>query len=111
MFYLLLHLVHRCRPVTLLLMLLHRMPSLLELATCWWWHQKRGCQRVVDVGADVLVRGDWPAHWEPQEEGMMSVAASFPSVKKPRYVDLEEERQWWLKVMQTGLITLQQRCR
>jgi hypothetical protein len=30
---------------------------------------------------DVLVRGEWPARWEPQEEGMMSVAASFPSVR------------------------------
>jgi hypothetical protein len=40
---------------------------------------------------------------------MMSVAASFPSVKKPRFnVDLEEERRQRLKVMQTGLITLQQ---
>jgi hypothetical protein len=41
----------------------------------------------------VLVRGEWPAHWEPQEEGVMSIAAGFPSVKKPRYVDLGEERQ------------------
>jgi hypothetical protein len=40
---------------------------------------------------------------------MMSIAASFPSVKIPRFnVDLEEERQRRLKVMQTGLITLQQ---
>jgi hypothetical protein len=31
-----------------------------------------------------LMRGEWPARWEPQEEGMMSIAASFPSVKKPR---------------------------
>jgi hypothetical protein len=41
----------------------------------------------------VLVRDKWPAHWEPQEEGVMSIAASFPSIKKPRYVDLGEERQ------------------
>jgi hypothetical protein len=41
----------------------------------------------------VLVRGEQPAHWEPQEEGMMSIAASFPSVKKPRYVDLGEKGQ------------------
>jgi hypothetical protein len=41
----------------------------------------------------VLVRGEWPARWEPQEEGVMSIAAGFPSVKKPRYVDLGEERQ------------------
>jgi hypothetical protein len=30
-----------------------------------------------------------PARWEPQEEGMMSIAASFPSVKKPRFIDQE----------------------
>jgi hypothetical protein len=29
---------------------------------------------------------------------MMSAAASFPSVKKPRYVDQEKERQRRLKV-------------
>jgi hypothetical protein len=57
----------------------------------------------------VLVRGEWPARWEPQEEGMMSVAASFSLVKKPRFnVDLEEERRWRMKVMQIGLVTLQQ---
>jgi hypothetical protein len=47
----------------------------------------------VDVGEMILVRGEWPARWEPQEEGVMSIAAGFPSVKKPRYVDLGEERQ------------------
>jgi hypothetical protein len=41
----------------------------------------------------VLMRGEWPAHWEPQEEGVMSIAAGFPLVKKPRYVDLGEERR------------------
>jgi hypothetical protein len=39
------------------------------------------------------VRGEQPARWEPQEEGVMSIAASFPSVKKPRYVDLGEKGQ------------------
>jgi hypothetical protein len=40
------------------------------------------------------MRDEWPARWEPQEEGVMSIAASFPSVKKPRFnVDLGEERQ------------------
>jgi hypothetical protein len=33
----------------------------------------------------VLVRGEQPARWEPQEEGVMSIAASFPSVKKLRF--------------------------
>jgi hypothetical protein len=40
---------------------------------------------------------------------MMSIAASFPSVKKPRFnIVQEKSRQRRLKVMQTGLITLQQ---
>jgi hypothetical protein len=34
----------------------------------------------------------WPARWEPQEEGMMSIAASFPSVKKPRF-NIDQERR------------------
>jgi hypothetical protein len=37
--------------------------------------------------------GKYLARWEPQKKGVMSIAASFPSVKKPRYVDLGEERQ------------------
>jgi hypothetical protein len=36
-----------------------------------------------------LMRGEWPARWEPQEEGMMSIAASFPSVRNQGYVDQE----------------------
>jgi hypothetical protein len=40
-----------------------------------------------------MMRGEWPARWEPQEEGVMSIAASFPSVKKPRFIVLGEERQ------------------
>jgi hypothetical protein len=27
----------------------------------------------------------WPASWEPQEEGMMNIAASFSLSKKPRF--------------------------
>jgi hypothetical protein len=37
------------------------------------------------------VRGGKPARWEPQEEGMMSIAASFPSVKIPRF-NIEQEK-------------------
>jgi hypothetical protein len=60
-------------------------------------------ENVVDVGASSsssprqrrqkksLMRGEWPAHWEPQEEGMMSIAASFPSVKKPRFIVQERK--------------------
>jgi hypothetical protein len=38
----------------------------------------------------------------------MNIAARFPSVKKPRFIVQEKSRQLRLKVMQTGLITLQQ---
>jgi hypothetical protein len=38
-----------------------------------------------------MMRGEWPARWEPQEEGMMSIAASFPSVKKPRFIVQERK--------------------
>jgi hypothetical protein len=31
------------------------------------------------------VRGEQPARWEPQEEGVMSIAAGFSSVKKPKF--------------------------
>jgi hypothetical protein len=34
------------------------------------------------------VDGFSPSSWEPQEEGMMSTAASFSLRKKPRFVSL-----------------------
>jgi hypothetical protein len=33
------------------------------------------------------------AHWEPQEEGMMSTVASLPSVVKPRFIEPVGESQ------------------
>jgi hypothetical protein len=39
----------------------------------------------------LCVVNEWPARWEPQEEGMKSVAASFPSVKKPRFKIVQEK--------------------
>jgi hypothetical protein len=38
-----------------------------ERSDCYWW-----C-------------GEWPASWEPQEEGMMNITASFSLSKKPRF--------------------------
>jgi hypothetical protein len=61
-----------------------------------WW-----C--VVDGSRSFLVRGEWPASWEPQEEGMMSIAASFPSVKKPRFMSIRRKEPIWLKVMLASL--------
>jgi hypothetical protein len=35
-----------------------------------------------DMNVDGFVmRGEWPARWEPQEEGVMSIVARFPSVR------------------------------
>jgi hypothetical protein len=45
-----------------------------------------GDQRSLCVVNDQLVGN-------PQEESMMSIAACFPSVKKPRFVDQEKSRQ------------------
>jgi hypothetical protein len=42
------------------------------------------------------VDGRWlvsTAHWEPQEEGMMSTVASLPSVVKPRFIEPVGESQ------------------
>jgi hypothetical protein len=33
------------------------------------------------------VDGFSPSSWEPQEEGMMSIAASFSLRKKPRFIE------------------------
>jgi hypothetical protein len=46
-----------------------------------------GCGR-----SEVLVHGERPARWEPQEESMMSISVDFPSVKKLRFIILGEEQ-------------------
>jgi hypothetical protein len=82
----------------------------VDVGKCSWcgsffflFNPRQRCQKIS------LMHGEWPARWEPQEEGVMSIAASFPSVKKPRFnIVQEKSRQQRLKVMQTGLITLQQ---
>jgi hypothetical protein len=48
-----------------------------------------------------------PSSWEPQEEGMMNIAAMFSLSKKPRYVDQERKKPIRLKVMLASLVTLQ----
>jgi hypothetical protein len=37
------------------------------------------------------VDGFSPSSWEPQEEGMMNTAASFPLSKKPRFNRIQEK--------------------
>jgi hypothetical protein len=33
-----------------------------------------------------------PSSWEPQEEGIMNIAARFSHSKKPRFVDQERKK-------------------
>jgi hypothetical protein len=54
-------------------------------------------------GVDVIS----PSSWEPQEEGMMSTAGSFPSVRNQGLI-VQEEKAKLQKVMLASLVTLQQ---
>jgi hypothetical protein len=38
-----------------------------------------------------MMSSKWPARWEPQEEGVMNIAARFSLSKKPRFVDQEKK--------------------
>jgi hypothetical protein len=53
------------------------------------------------------IDGFSPSSWEPQEEGMMSTAASFSLSKKPRFNRIQEKPKL-KKVMLSSLVTLQQ---
>jgi hypothetical protein len=53
-------------------------------------------------GVDVIS----PSSWEPQEEGMMSTTANFPSVRNQGL--LVQEKAKLQKVMLASLVTLQQ---
>jgi hypothetical protein len=48
-----------------------------------------------------------PSSWEPQEEVMMSTAASFSLRKKPRFIE-SRKKSILEKVMLTSLLILQQ---
>jgi hypothetical protein len=50
------------------------------------------------------VDGFSPSSWEPQEEGMMSTAASFSLSKKPRFNRIQEKAKRQ-KVMLASLVT------
>jgi hypothetical protein len=56
-------------------------------------------------GVDVIS----PSSWEPQEEGMMSTIANFPSVRN-QGLSVQEKAKLQ-KVMPASLVTLQQGCR
>jgi hypothetical protein len=53
-------------------------------------------------GVDVIS----PSSWEPQEEGMMSTVANFPSVRN-QGLSVQEKAKLQ-KVMPASLVTLQQ---
>jgi hypothetical protein len=53
------------------------------------------------------VDGFSPSSWEPQEEGMISTAASFSLRKKPRFIE-SRKKSILQKVMPASLLTLQQ---
>jgi hypothetical protein len=54
------------------------------------YHSSRVHPRSFMVGDCYGVDGFSPSSWEPQEEGMMNIAASFSLSKKPRFVNLEK---------------------
>jgi hypothetical protein len=47
-----------------------------------------------------------PSSWEPQEEGMINIAARFSLSKKPRYVGQERKEPIRLKVMPASCVML-----
>jgi hypothetical protein len=49
------------------------------------------------------VDGFSPSSWEPQEEGMMNIAARFSLSKKPRFIDPKGKKPIRLKVMLASL--------
>jgi hypothetical protein len=51
------------------------------------------------------VDGFSPSSWEPQEEGMMSIAASFSHRKKPRFIE-SRKKSILQKVTLASLLTL-----
>jgi hypothetical protein len=43
---------------------------------------------------NILMPGEWPARWKPQEEGVMNIAARFfPQLRNQGLIVLGEERQ------------------
>jgi hypothetical protein len=51
------------------------------------------------------VDGFSPSSWEPQDEGMMSIAASFSLSKKPRFNHIQEKAKL-KKVMLASFATV-----
>jgi hypothetical protein len=52
-----------------------------------WCKNKHGASKIIDT-----LETYQPSSWEPQEEGMMSTAASFSLRKKPRFIETKVYR-------------------
>jgi hypothetical protein len=63
----------------------------VDVGECNWCRSFFFLKSSSTAPEDSLMRGEWPARWEPQEEGMMSIAASFSSVKKPRFMSIRRK--------------------
>jgi hypothetical protein len=50
-----------------------------------------------------VMRGKWPARWEPQEEGVMNIAARFSPQLRNQGMSILERRDKRLKVMLASL--------
>jgi hypothetical protein len=64
--------------------------------------QEKCIEYVMRHSVDVIS----PSSWEPQEEGMMSTVANFPSIRN-QGLSVQEKAKLQ-KVMLTSLVTLQQ---
>jgi hypothetical protein len=58
-------------------------PALRSVMARWWWCQKTWL--CLMVPENLLACSKWPASWKTPREGLMKIAASFPSVMKPRF--------------------------
>jgi hypothetical protein len=59
------------------------------LAEVFFFLPDNGTRKILDSCGGVIFS---PFSWEPQEEGMMNIAARFSFSKKPRFIDLKENK-------------------
>jgi hypothetical protein len=67
-------------------------------------------QKVTSLGGSLMrygVDSFSPSSYEPQEKGMMNIAARFSLSKKPRFIDPKGKKPIRLKVMPASLRQLQ----
>jgi hypothetical protein len=59
------------------------------LAEVFFFLPGNGARKILDACDGVIFS---PSSWEPQEEGMMNIAARFSPSKKPRFIDPKENK-------------------